>query len=146
MADPKPAWAEGFVLGSCANIFVNPAVLSLTAFHLGPLPLTSALNLSWIGFGLLAWAACRFLFLARQSGGLELLLTTPVGAQTLVSAHWAAMRQLLLGPAALRSGALWSGIIISLVSLNATPAASDHLTEPSTVALLLWTWFCGWSR
>jgi len=107
---------------------VNHAVVGLTAFAPVPLPLNSALNLSWIGFGLLAWAACRFLFVARHSGGLELLLTTPVGAQTLVSAHWAAMRQLLLGPALLALAPCGLGIMISLVSLNATPAASDHLT------------------
>lgn len=114
--------------GAALIFFVNHAVVGLTAFAPVPLPLNSALNLSWIGFGLLAWAACRFLFVARHSGGLELLLTTPVGAQTLVSAHWAAMRQLLLGPALLALAPCGLGIMISLVSLNATPAASDHLT------------------
>jgi len=113
--------------GAALIFFVNHAVVGLTAFAPVPLPLHSALDLSWIGFGLLAWAACRFLFLARHSGGLELLLTTPVGAQTLVSAHWAAMRQLLLGPAALALAPCALGIMISLVSLDSTPAASYHL-------------------
>src|ERR1043165_1009050 len=64
-----------------------------------PLGFYSLYQLSWVGDALLAWAACRFFFEARRSGELELLLTTPAGAQALVSAHWTAMKRLLRWPA-----------------------------------------------
>ena len=78
--------------------------LVLSYLGLGPrggtLPLAWYLfpHLSWIGDALMAWAACRFFFDARRSGELELLLTTPVGAQAMISEHWAAMRRLLRWP------------------------------------------------
>ncbi len=47
---------------------------------------------------LLAWVASRFFIQARRSGALETLLTTPMGAQTLVSAQLAGLRHLIRGP------------------------------------------------
>lgn len=67
----------------------------------GPFWLNSIFPLSWLAKALLAWATCRFFFEARRSGELELLATTPVGAQATVTAHWAAMKRLLRGPVAL---------------------------------------------
>ena len=37
-----------------------------------------------VSSGLFAWAASRFLFEARRSGELEVLITTPVGAKTVI--------------------------------------------------------------
>jgi hypothetical protein len=113
--------------GAALTLLVNHAGIGLMSFaRVSPL-LHSALTLSWIGFGLLAWAACRFLFVARQSGGLELLLTTPLGAETLVSAHWRAMRRMLFGPAVLALAPCVLGIIFSLVSLTSAAPGSNHL-------------------
>lgn len=47
--------------------------------------------LSLAASGLIAWGACRFLIEARQSGELEMLLSTPVGARELVPQHWRAV-------------------------------------------------------
>jgi hypothetical protein len=47
--------------------------------------------LAFAANGLIAWAACRHLVDARQSGELEMLLSTPVGARELVPQHWRAI-------------------------------------------------------
>jgi hypothetical protein len=52
-----------------------------------------------VGTGaMLAWAASRFFFEARRSGEIEMLLTTPVGAGQLISAHWTYLKRLLRWP------------------------------------------------
>ncbi|TAK95278.1 MAG: hypothetical protein EPO07_15630 [Verrucomicrobia bacterium] len=48
--------------------------------------------------GLFAWVAGRFLFEARRSGELELLLSTPVGARGIVRDQWFALMRVLRGP------------------------------------------------
>jgi hypothetical protein len=48
--------------------------------------------------GLFAWATSRFLFEARRSGEFELLITTPVGAKTIVWEQWLFLRRALRGP------------------------------------------------
>jgi hypothetical protein len=75
--------------------------------------------------GLIAWAAGRFIFEARQSGELEMIMSTPVGAQEIVSGQWRAMKRLLLLP--------------SLVMLNVTfvsGLAATAFENPWTVAVL----------
>jgi len=42
--------------------------------------------------------ACRFLLELRRTGGLELMLTTPVPVRTLLRGHWRALRRLFLWP------------------------------------------------
>lgn len=49
---------------------------------------------------LFAWAASRFFVKARRSGELELLGTTPEGADRLVSAQWMWLKRLFAGPVA----------------------------------------------
>ena len=51
-----------------------------------------------ISGALLAWAASRFLVEARRTGELELLLTTPFGAEALVAAQWDVLKRLLRWP------------------------------------------------
>lgn len=51
-----------------------------------------------VGGGLFAWATSRFFFEARRSGEFELLITTPVGAKTMVWEHWLFLRRALRGP------------------------------------------------
>ena len=63
--------------------------------------------LSCLSSAFFAWAASRFLVESRRTGELELLLTTPLGAQTLLRDHW---RVLLL---ALR----WPLLVIILAVL-----------------------------
>ena len=47
---------------------------------------------------LCAWAASRFFVDSRRTGELELLLTTPVGAQTIVSDQWKVLKQVIRWP------------------------------------------------
>ena len=47
---------------------------------------------------LFAWAASRFFVESRRTGELELLLTTPVGARTVVSDQWAVLKRLIRWP------------------------------------------------
>ncbi|HEY5910587.1 MAG TPA: hypothetical protein VJA21_08295 [Verrucomicrobiae bacterium] len=63
-------------------------------FYLLPSLISSAISGT-----LIAWAASRFFMDARHSGQLELLLTTPVGASTIVSDQWKALRHILIWPA-----------------------------------------------
>lgn len=50
-------------------------------------------NRVWI-----AAMACRFLLEMRRTGGLELMLTTPVPVRTLLRGHWRALRRLFFWP------------------------------------------------
>ncbi|MBI5384740.1 MAG: hypothetical protein HZA90_08625 [Verrucomicrobia bacterium] len=95
----KLCWAAAMLL--IASSQVGFALQYLRLFTAGgPTPQVWYFlsHLSWVGEALLAWAACRFFFEAHRTGELELLLTTPVGAQTLIAAHWAAMKRLLRWP------------------------------------------------
>ena len=47
---------------------------------------------------LFAWAASRYFVNARRSGELELLLPTPLGAETIVPAQWNVLKRLITGP------------------------------------------------
>lgn len=64
---------------------------------------------SWTGSGmslalaitadlLTAWATTRFFVEMRRSGDLEVLLSTPAGAGTLVTGQWRALRQMIRAP------------------------------------------------
>jgi hypothetical protein len=59
-------------------------------------PLTLATSLAQ--GALFAWAASRFFIEARRSGELELLLSTPAGAQQLVPAQWQLLKQAFRWP------------------------------------------------
>jgi hypothetical protein len=47
---------------------------------------------------LYAWAASRFFVESRRTGELELLLTTPVGAQTIVTEQWKFLKRVIRWP------------------------------------------------
>jgi hypothetical protein len=51
-----------------------------------------------ISGALLAWTMTRFMTESRRSGALELLMTTPIGAKTIVSGQWNGLKQLLRWP------------------------------------------------
>jgi hypothetical protein len=90
--------------------------------HLGILPILGrfigvGMGTSFLGFfpvfgiaeaaiegGLFAWVASRFLVEARRTGELELLLTTPLGAEKLVSTQWEVLKRLARTPVLLMVG------------------------------------------
>jgi hypothetical protein len=56
-----------------------------------------SLLMNAVAGALLAWGAGRSLFQARRSGELELLLSTPLGAQDIIRGHWWALWRPLRG-------------------------------------------------
>ena len=57
-----------------------------------------SLAVSIVGASLFGWAASRFFIEARRTGELELLLTTPLGAERIVSGQWNWLKRLLFWP------------------------------------------------
>ena len=51
-----------------------------------------------VGGGTVAWVASRFFASVRRTGELELLLPTPVGAETLVSDQWRVLKRMFAWP------------------------------------------------
>jgi len=56
------------------------------------------LPINMISGALLAWAMSRFMFEIRRNGALELLITTPLGARTIISDQWTGLKQSLRWP------------------------------------------------
>ncbi|HWX18648.1 MAG TPA: ABC transporter permease subunit [Candidatus Binatia bacterium] len=90
------------------------AVLAL-AYHgwvplaqqpVGSLGGSTSLLLSWppgtaaglVGAAITAWVASRFFVAGRRSGELETLVTTPLGAATLVAEQWKVLKRLFVWP------------------------------------------------
>ena len=69
---------------------------------------------------LFAWVASRFFVESRRTGELELLLTTPCGAATVVAAQWAVLKRLFS----------WPIVVMVLASLVQG-------------APILWRWYAG---
>ena len=65
-----------------------------------------ALVVAVTGGALFAWAASRFFLESRRTGELELLLTTPVGSETILSGQWSALKRLLRWPVTVMAGTL----------------------------------------
>src|SRR4029077_8052095 len=51
-----------------------------------------------IGAAMVAWVASRFFVGVRRTGELELLLITPVGAQSVVEDQWRVLKRLFAWP------------------------------------------------
>jgi ABC-type transport system involved in multi-copper enzyme maturation permease subunit len=87
-----------------------------------PLGLAAAL----LGGGIVAGVASRFLMGVRRTGDLELLLTTPVGAQSLVSDQWNALKRLFTRTVPL----LQAGMFLPVLGVVAsTPGFSWNLVH-----------------
>jgi len=82
------------------------------------------------GFALLAWVASRFFLEARRSGELELLAVTPAGAEGLVAAQWARLRQLLAAP-------LTTLVLFCLLAASRLFTLGPGLAWPTTYAVSL---------
>jgi ABC-type transport system involved in multi-copper enzyme maturation permease subunit len=61
---------------------------------------------------LLAFGVTRFLISARRTGEFELLLTTPLGAETVVSAQWNVLKRVLRGPLVLMLAPVFLQILV----------------------------------
>ena len=58
----------------------------------------SGFAISAIGSALMAWATSRFFLEGRRTAAFEVLLTTPVGARSVVAEQWKALQRLLRWP------------------------------------------------
>ena len=93
-----------------------------------PLGIAGAL----IGGGMVAWVASRFLVGVRRTGDLELLLTTPVGAESLVSDQWSALKRLFTRTVPL----LQAGMFLPVLGAAASNPGSEWHTFHTLGALL----------
>jgi hypothetical protein len=83
-----------FVLfGMVGRLFIGGVGMQLFGIA-GALGLTMAA----LTGSIFAWVASRFFVEARRTGELELLLTTPLGAEELVSAQWDILKRLIRWP------------------------------------------------
>jgi ABC-type transport system involved in multi-copper enzyme maturation permease subunit len=113
------------------------------SFGIGPVRSSffSVMQLPVLGFSLVegalfAWAASRFFVETRRTGALELLLTTPMGARTLVSGQWHALKRLLAGPVVvLVTPSLFWGFRVIFLQLG-YPAWPSYYVFSSVVALV----------
>ena len=81
---------KGFPMLLLTTGFLRPGGFAWWGFYQGTM-----LAMEFGSAGLFAWAGARFFMETRRSGELELLASTPVGAQELVSGQWAALWQRL---------------------------------------------------
>jgi len=93
-------WAIG-VLALACNAWV-PLVRQAQGIPSGPFFLAVASPLGTvsglIGGAMVAWVASRFFVGVRRTGDLELLLTTPVGAQSVIEDQWKVLKRLFAWP------------------------------------------------
>ena len=97
----KPLLWVAVAIG-CANIAMLQMMgrlfgMGIRTFSLGAFPVIGLAEATIEG-GLFAWVASRFLIEARRTGELELLLTTPLGAEELVSTQWETLKSFARWP------------------------------------------------
>lgn len=100
-------------------------------FFAWPFAVTAGL----IGGTIVAWVASRFFVGVRRSGDLELLLTTPVGAASMVGDQWSVLKRLFVWPVLV----MQAPMLPQLLSLAAGPAggiASNPAGSPLLSSLL----------
>jgi hypothetical protein len=93
-------WSIG-VLALACNAWV-PLVRQAQGVPSGPFLLAIASPLGTVsglvGAAVVAWVASRFFVGVRRTGDLELLLTTPVGAQSIVEEQWKVLKRMFAWP------------------------------------------------
>jgi hypothetical protein len=111
---------------------------------------------------LFAWVASRFFIQARRGGELELLLTTPEGAKTIVASQWKWLKEVFRWPVVVLMA---PGVIVGLINMLRSAFGNwqgsmrvymlySHLSQLFSslntfvgIVALLWAavWF-GWSE
>jgi len=94
-----------------------------------------SLVLHLLSGSLIAWAASRFFIDARRTGQLELLLTTPSGANEMVSGQWKALRRLLFWPVLVMLSPIFFRAIILATHAVATPLGFNLAYDPFLLLL-----------
>jgi hypothetical protein len=101
-----------------------------------------ALTAGLIGGALVAWVASRFFVAVRRTGDLELLLTTPVGADTIVADQWSVLQRLFVWPVLVMQAPMLPQIFSAF---SALPAAASGLSDsgPILKVIILLNTFLG---
>ncbi len=113
------------VLALACNVWL-PVVRQAQGVAAGPFALAVASPLGTvsglIGASMLAWVASRFFVAVRRSGDLELLLTTPVGADTSVQDQWRVLKRLFVWPVLCMQAPLLPQLLTGLSALPGSAA------------------------
>jgi hypothetical protein len=98
--DLMPLVWTGALLGTafCGGLFFMPDFMSMMLTS--PSSWGVTLVISIVEGCLFGWAASRFLIEARRTGEMELLLTIPEGARTIVASQWKWLKGAFGGPLA----------------------------------------------
>jgi hypothetical protein len=89
-----------------------------------------------VGGSLMAWLASRFFAATHLNGELELLLTTPIGAATILSDQRKVLRRLFLRPVLLMQIATLLPFIVLASSLMSGPASAGTPTPDVLGAIM----------
>jgi hypothetical protein len=113
------------------------------------------------GGAVVAWVASRFFVSVRRTGELELLLTTPLGVETLVSEQWHVLKRFFVWPVLVMQAPLLPQILSGLTGAGAAAGVAStwqtHITLFKALSLantflgasaLCWLglWFGSWAR
>jgi len=92
-------WLLG-LLGIVASRWVAMLMQSLVVWagRFGALCGAAGVGAAVLGGWMMASVSARFFAAARQGGDLELLLTTPIGAKTIISDQWKVLKRLFVWP------------------------------------------------
>jgi hypothetical protein len=114
------------VLALACNAWV-PLVRQAQGIPSGPFFLAVASPLGTvsglIGGAMVAYVASRFFVGVRRSGDLELLLTTPVGAQSIVWDQWKILKRLFALPVLCMQAPMLPQFLIGISALHTSSAA-----------------------
>jgi hypothetical protein len=144
--------------GALLGMFNNSSFWVFLVFNRGALIGYSSWGMNLAFFAvercLFAWAASRFFMEARRGGELELVMTTPEGARTIVASQWKWLKNVfrlplvaLIGSSVLVDLMMRSNYIRQYPSYYSFSQLLSVLNILAGVAALLWVgmWF-GWSE
>jgi hypothetical protein len=95
-----------------------------------------------LGTAIVAWIASRFFAATRAQGELELLLTTPVGAETVLSEQWKVLKRMFIRPVLLMQLAMLVPMMALTSRGGSTPPILARIGDPIGAGLSLAnTWF-----
>lgn len=89
-----------------------------------------------IGGAVVAWVASRFFVGVRRTGDLELLLTTPVGASSVVADQWRVLKRLFVWPVLCMQAPMLPQFLMGISALR---AGSPVAAQPDLTLLKLLT-------
>lgn len=90
-----------------------------------------------IGGAMVAWVASRFFVGVRRTGDLELLLTTPVGAQNIIDDQWKVLKKLFVWPVLCMQAPMLPQFLAGLSPTAAASVTSMRIGSDLTLLKLL---------